>query len=260
MREHAITIARNAGAILREGLTSTRSIQRKSASIDVVTDIDLASEQSIIAGIREHFPGHQVLAEETGASSETSTYCWIVDPLDGTTNYAHGYPAFCVSLGLLVDSVPTLGVVYDPLRDECFVAERGRGATLNDHTLHVSTITTLSEAIISTGFPYSKRTDPDNNLAEMACITLEVMGIRRSGSAALDLCYVAAGRSEGHWELGLKPWDTAAGALLITEAGGRLSTWEGAPWNPFISRLVATNGHLQQTIVDLIQSVRTKRD
>lgn len=252
MRDIAIHIARTAGAILRDGLGSTRSIQSKSASIDVVTDIDLASERAILAALREHFPDHQILAEEAGASGSSSPFCWIIDPLDGTTNYAHGYPAFCVSIGLVHNHVAQLGVVYDPLRDECFVAERGRGAWLNERALHVSTISRLPEALVSTGFPYSKRSDPANNLAEMARITLEVMGIRRSGSAALDLCYVAAGRSDAHWELGMKPWDTAAGALLVAEAGGQLSTWEGAEWDQRNPRLVASNGVIHQAILDIL--------
>ncbi len=253
MRDQTIAIARAAGAILRDGLHTRRSIERKSASIDVVTDIDLASEQVILAGLREHFPGHRVIAEEAGDDASESAYCWLIDPLDGTTNYAHGYPMFCVSMALLVDTVPTLGVVYDPLRDECFVGERGKGATLNEQPIRVSTINTLSEALVSTGFPYSRRVDPDNNLAEMARVTLEVMGIRRAGSAALDLCYVAAGRTEGHWELGLKPWDTAAGALIAQEAGGRLSTWQGEAWHPFIPKLVATNGAIHAQLLKLLQ-------
>ena len=253
MRDKAIEIARGAGAILRQGLQVQRSIERKSASIDVVTDIDLASERFIVDALQAHFPDHRIITEEAGDGAQNSTYCWVIDPLDGTTNYAHGFPMFCVSIALLIDNVPGLGVVYDPMRDECFVAERGQGAVVNDQPLQVSSIAELEEALVSTGFPYTRRTDPDNNLDEMRRVTLEVMGIRRAGSAALDLCYVAAGRLDGHWELGLKPWDTAAGALLVEEAGGVLSSWEGAAWNPFMPRLVATNGHIHQALLNLLQ-------
>ncbi|HEY1013013.1 MAG TPA: inositol monophosphatase family protein [Herpetosiphonaceae bacterium] len=252
MRESAIAIARAAGAVLRDGLSRERTIERKSASVDLVTDIDLASERVILAGLREQFPGHRVVAEESGDDARESEYCWVIDPLDGTTNYAHGYPAFCVSMGLLVDGQPSFGVVYDPIRDECFVAERGRGAYLNERPLRVSATASLGEALLSTGFPYSKRTNPDNNIAEMSRIVLEIQGVRRSGSAALDLCYVAAGRSDGHWELGLAPWDTAAGAVLVSEAGGALSTWGGAAWQPWIPKLVATNGSIHAELLALL--------
>jgi myo-inositol-1(or 4)-monophosphatase len=254
MRETVIEIARTAGAVLRDGLHSTRRIERKSAAIDLVTDIDLASEQVILAGLREHFPGHRVVTEEAGDDQLQSTYCWVIDPLDGTTNYAHGYPMFCVSLGLLVEGVMTLGVVYDPLRDECFVAERGRGASLNGRDLKVSNIATLDEALLSTGFPYSLRSNPDNNVSEFGRMITRVTGIRRGGSAALDLCYVAAGRAEGHWELGLKPWDTAAGALMVLEAGGQCSNWQGGAWTPWDNRLVATNGAIHQALVDVLSA------
>lgn len=252
MREISIAIARAAGAVLRAGLRSTRQIERKSAVIDLVTDIDLASEKVIVAGLREHFPNHRIVAEESGDDGRTSPYCWVIDPLDGTTNYAHQYPFFCVSLGFLVEGVMTFGVVYDPLRDECFVAERDRGATLNDQPLQVSAIPSLDDALLTTGFPYTLRANPDNNVAEFARIVLQAGAIRRAGAAALDLCYVAAGRSEGHWELGLKPWDTAAGALIVQEAGGQCSNWRGEAWTPWDDRLVATNAHIHHQLVTLL--------
>ncbi len=252
MRDLSIAIARSAGAILRDGLLSTRQIERKSAAIDLVTDIDLASEKVIIAGLRQHFPDHRIITEEAGDDGRTSAYCWVIDPLDGTTNYAHGYPAFCVSLGFLVEGVLTFGVVYDPLRDECFVAERGHGATLNDQPLRVSAVPQIDDALLTTGFPYTLRSHPDNNVAEFGRIVLKAQAIRRGGSAALDLCYVAAGRSEGHWELGLKPWDTAAGALIVQEAGGRCTNWRGEPWTPWDDRLVATNGAVHAELVELL--------
>ncbi|MBM7846028.1 inositol monophosphatase family protein [Herpetosiphon giganteus] len=254
MRSHAIAIAKAAGQILRDGLRNERQIQHKSASIDLVTNIDLASEKLIVSSIHEHFPEHRIVAEESGDDGRSAEYCWVIDPLDGTTNYAHGFPFFAVSIALLHNNQPTIGVVYDPWRDECFVGERGVGAWLNDQPLHVTSTNTVDAALLSTGFPYTIRTNPDNNIAEFTKIVLKAQAIRRGGAAALDICYVAAGRSEGHWELGLKPWDTAAAAVILTEAGGKLSTWIGAEWNPWIDRLVATNGAVHAELVALLQA------
>lgn len=254
MRSHAIAIAKAAGQILRDGLRNERQIQHKSAAIDLVTNIDLASEKLIVSQLREQFPDHRIVAEESGDDGRTAEYCWVIDPLDGTTNYAHGFPFFAVSIALLHNNQPTIGVVYDPWRDECFVGERGVGAWLNDQPLHVTTTDTVDAALLSTGFPYTIRSNPDNNITEFTRIVLKAQAIRRGGAAALDICYVAAGRSEGHWELGLKPWDTAAAAVILAEAGGKLSTWTGADWNPWIDRLVATNGAVHAELVELLQA------
>lgn len=254
MRQTAIQIALSAGEILRDGLLHKRQIEQKSAAIDLVTNVDLASERLIVAQLHEHFPDHRIITEESGDDALASEYCWVIDPLDGTTNYAHGYPMFAVSIALLQHNQPIIGVVYDPLRDECFVAERGNGATLNDQPIHVSDTSTVNEALLTTGFPYTLRSDPDNNLVQFGRILLKARAIRRGGSAALDICYAAMGRSDGHWELGLKPWDTAAASLILTEAGGSVTDWHGNDWNAWNPRLVATNGIIHAELVYLLQA------
>ncbi|MBC8075210.1 MAG: inositol monophosphatase [Chloroflexales bacterium] len=246
MLDWTIELAYRAGALLRAGLERDREIALKSRA-EVVTDVDRASEALIVAAIRAQFPDHRVVAEEGGGAAGSSAYTWLVDPLDGTNNYAHGFPFFCVSLGLLQNDQPLLGVVYDPLRDELFTAERGAGARCNGRRLEVSSVARLDAALLTTGFPYNRFSDGDNNLREFGQLLLRAQDVRRPGSAALDLVYVAAGRSEGHWELGLHPWDVAAGALLVTEAGGRITGWQGQPWSPWDARMVATNGSALHT-------------
>ena len=241
MLDWTIELAYRAGAVLRAGLERKREIALKSRA-EVVTDVDKASEALIVAAIRAQFPDHRVVAEEGGGAEGSSAYTWLVDPLDGTNNYAHGFPFFAVSLGLLQNDKPLLGVVYDPLRDELFTAERGAGARCNGRRLSVSGVAGLDTALLTTGFPYSRFTESDNNLREFGRLLLRAQDVRRPGSAALDLAYVAAGRSEGHWELGLHPWDVAAGALLVTEAGGTITGWQGQAWSPWDARMVATNG------------------
>lgn len=244
-------LAREAGALLRAGLDQPRELTFKSRA-DLVTNIDLASEQLITAALREHFPDHAIVAEEGGGQDHGAQYLWLVDPVDGTTNYAHGYPVFSVTMALLDHGELALGVVYDPLRDECFTAERGGGAWLNGRQIHVSTTPELRGALLSTGFPYHRFTDPATNIPQFNAMIMQCQGIVRSGSAALDLAYVAAGRSDGHWELGLKPWDSAAGALLVAEAGGHVSNWQGAPYAPWNNHVVATNARLRDQIIGVL--------
>ena len=246
-----VDLAREAGAILRNGLDRPRELDFKSRA-DLVTDIDLASERLLVAALREHFPTHAILAEEGGGEAQTAGYLWLVDPLDGTTNYAHGYPVFSVTLALLHQGELELGVVYDPLRDECFTAERGRGAWLNGRRLRVSSTAGLRLALLSTGFPYHRFTSADTNIAQFNAMIMQCQGVVRSGSAALDFAYVAAGRSDGHWELGLRPWDSAAGALLVREAGGRVSDWHGDAYTPWNERVVATNDALHAQVLDVL--------
>jgi myo-inositol-1(or 4)-monophosphatase len=251
----AIAIAREAGGLLREGFAGRRTVEYKSAA-NLVTDMDLASEALIVSRLRQHFSDHAILTEEAGgdAGAREARRCWVVDPLDGTNNYAHRYPVWSVSIALLEDGEPALGVVYDPLRDECFSAERGGGAFLNGVRLQVSETAALGEALLSTGFPYDRFSSPETNIPELGRVLMRCQGIRRSGSAALDLAYVAAGRSDGHWELGLKPWDVAAGLLLIAEAGGRLSDWEGRATSVWQSRQVATNGQIHAELIEVLAS------
>jgi myo-inositol-1(or 4)-monophosphatase len=233
--------------MLRTGLHAERQIDLKSP-FDVVSEMDRAVEQFLVTAIRERFPDHGIVAEE-GHTVEGTNYTWVLDPLDGTNNYVHGYPYFCVSIGVVVDRQPVLGVIYDPLRDELFTAEQGHGATCNQRPLHVSATTTLAKSLLSTGFPYHFGTQPENNLRQFARLQARTQGIRRPGAAALDLAYVACGRADGHWELVLQPWDLAAGIVLVREAGGSVSDWHGHPANPWTSAIVATNGHIHRELL-----------
>lgn len=248
MLSFASETARRAGALLLDGLARRRTIELKSA-YEVVTEADRASEALIVSAIHDAFPDHAVLAEEGGSVERDSPFLWIIDPLDGTNNYAHGFPFFSVSIALMEHDALILGVVFDPLRDELFATERGAGAWCNERRLRVSETPTLAASLVSTGFPYDYATTVDNNTRQFARIQARTQGVRRAGSAALDLAYVAAGRLDAHWELRLKPWDTAAGALLVLEAGGRLSDWRGAPWNPWNDRLVASNGRIHDEVI-----------
>ncbi|MDW8214288.1 MAG: inositol monophosphatase family protein [Roseiflexaceae bacterium] len=244
----AIETARRAGALLLEGLARRRTMELKSA-YEVVTEVDRASEDLIVNAIHDAFPDHAILAEEGSGIDRTSPFLWLIDPLDGTNNYAHGFPFFSVSIALMESNDLILGVVFDPLRDELFYAERGAGSWCNGRRLRVSDTQALAASLVSTGFPYDFATTTDNNAQQFVRIQARTQGVRRAGSAALDLAYVAMGRLDAHWELRLKPWDTAAGALLVLEAGGRLSDWRGAPWDPWNDRLVASNGRIHDELI-----------
>jgi myo-inositol-1(or 4)-monophosphatase len=226
----AVDAARRAGDLLREELGGARRIRHKRSVIDLVTEMDQRSEALIVARLLGAFPDHGVLAEEGGATDGRSEYRWVIDPLDGTTNYSHGLPIFAVSLALERAGQVELGVAYDPTRDECFVAQRGGGATLNDEPIRVSSVESLDEALLVTGFPYDIRTTAATNLPEYAALSLRAQAVRRLGSAVLDLCYVACGRLDGFWELALGPWDMAAGGLIVQEAGGAVTDVHGEPW------------------------------
>jgi myo-inositol-1(or 4)-monophosphatase len=254
--EDLIELARGAGEILRRGYETHHAIAYKS-EIDLVTEVDRQSEEWLLQQIGNRFPGHQVLAEETGGLSGDDAHLWFVDPLDGTVNYAHGVPIFCVSLAYARRGELTLAAIYDPMRDECFSAERGRGALLNGHPIHVSETTDLNRSLLVTGFPYDIRTTPQNNLDNYARFALRSQGVRRLGAAALDLCYVAAGRFDGYWELSLKPWDVAAGILIAREAGAHVTTVDGNPdpVQPPCSVLAATPG-----IYDVMLAVLREKD
>jgi myo-inositol-1(or 4)-monophosphatase len=219
-------LARQAGEILRLGYAGEHQVEYKGA-IDLVTEMDHASEALLLGEIGRQFPGHQIVSEEAGLIPGAAASQWYVDPLDGTVNYAHGIPIFSVSIAYAQDGTVTLGAVYDPLRDELFSAERGRGAWLNGNRLRVSAATELSRSLLVTGFPYDIRTTAHNNLDHYARFAVLSQGVRRLGSAAIDLCYVAAGRFDGYWELSLRPWDAAAGALIASEAGATVTTLDG---------------------------------
>lgn len=255
MLDFAIQTARDAGRILAERFGRSIEITNKS-ELDLVTESDLASERLIIDRIRTYYPRHAILAEESGASEPAdrdrqSDWRWIIDPLDGTTNYAHGYPCFCVSIGLEHQGRMEVGVVYDPLRDEMFAAERGQGAALNGRRIRVSTAPTLAGALLCTGFPYDVR-ERNEFARHFANFIMNAQGVRRDGAAALDLAYVAAGRFDGFWEEGLKPWDVAAGILLIEEAGGRVSNYRGEPMNIDTPPIVASNGLVHEEMMRVL--------
>jgi len=222
----AEVIVRQAGAVLKEGYGNVRHIRQKGV-IDLVTEFDVRSEEIIISSIQKEFPAHAILAEESGLNATISDYQWVIDPLDGTTNFAHGIPIFAVTIALLKNNSPIVGVVYDPLRDEMFSAEEGQGATLNNQPIHVSAQAELGQAVISTGFPYDLRTNPRNNLAQFVQFQLRTQAVRHLASAALDCTWTAMGRLDGYWEFGVKPWDIGAGALIVREAGGRVTSVDG---------------------------------
>jgi len=235
----AIRAARRAGEIIIRGMNRLHRLDvRAKGQNDFVTEIDMQAERDIIETIRKPYPSHQILGEETGQSGgNDDEFVWIIDPLDGTTNYLHGFPQFAVSIGIQRRGRMEHGVVYDPLRQELFTTSRGDGAQLDGKRIRVTQHSSLERALIGTGFPYRSNLHwLDNYMAMLKVITQQTAGIRRAGSAALDLAYVAAGRLDGFWELGLSPWDTAAGSLLITEAGGHVGTITGAEYNQ--------NGHI----------------
>ncbi len=219
-------IAREAGEILRAGYGQHHQIDHKGA-IDLVTEVDHRSEKFLLDELHRQFPSHQVITEESGAIQGADCCLWYLDPLDGTVNYAHAIPIFTVSIAYQEGDVIRLGAVYDPMRDECFTAERGKGAWLNGKPIQVSTQVDLDQSLLVTGFPYDIRTHPENNLDHYIRFSLLTQGVRRLGSAALDLCYVAAGRFDGFWEIRLSPWDVAAGGLIAEEAGAKVTNIHG---------------------------------
>jgi myo-inositol-1(or 4)-monophosphatase len=239
----AIDVARDAGGVLVQRLGSAKITNK--GDIDLVTEADLASEDLIIERIRSYYPQHAILAEESGETmlvgGKRSEWKWIIDPLDGTTNYAHGYPCFCVSIALEHNGTLEIGVIYDPVRDEMFAAERGNGATLNGRRIRVSEVEELKDAMLCTGFPYNVRERPDFT-RDFANFTMAAQAVRRDGSAAIDLAYVACGRFDGFWEDGLSPWDIAAGMVLIEEARGKVTNFDNEPLSIYTKKVLATNG------------------
>ncbi len=255
MLDFAINMARDAGRILAERFGRALTISNK-GDIDLVTEADLASERFIIERIQTHYPRHQILAEESGtstASEQQSEYKWIIDPLDGTTNYAHGYPCFCVSIALehTASRQIVVGVIHDPTRDELFAAERGQGATLNGRRIRVTDTDDLNRALLCTGFPYDVRERGDF-ARHFTNFINHAQAVRRDGSAALDLAYLACGRFDGFWEEGLRPWDVAAGTLLVEEAGGRVSRYDGAHFDVYTPPILASNGIIHDAMMRVL--------
>ncbi len=241
-----------AGRLLRENLNGTREISYK-GEINLVTEMDRLSERLAVETLLSAFPGHGVMAEEETRIENGPDFVWIIDPLDGTTNYAHGYPNFSVSIGLEQSGEITLGVVYDPMRDELFSALKGRGAYLNDRPIHVSHTDTLIHSLLATGFPYDRVVSKENNLNYFNALLMASQEIRRSGSASLDLCSVAAGRLDGYWELKLQPWDVAAGSLIVREAGGMVSDFSDVGFSVYDKEILASNGRIHGQMVEVLQ-------
>jgi myo-inositol-1(or 4)-monophosphatase len=258
-REVAVAAARQAGAFLRSRFGARHQASHKSGPTDLVTEMDRGAEALILTAIRARFPGHAVLAEESGAYPGSEPYRWIVDPLDGTTNYAHGLPIYGVSIALEHDGVLAVGVVYDPSREECFVAERGRGATLDGATLHVSGTPRLAESLLGTSYPNDIRGAPRDNLAEHAALMYRCRSVRSIGSAVLGLAAVAAGRLDGYWEQRLGAWDIAAGALLIREAGGTVTAVSGGPLELGAPSIAAANPLLHGELIEALKEVASNR-
>lgn len=250
--EVARRAALGAGDLIRRNLGAPIRVDMK-GQIDLVTEVDTACEELIRSTLLEAFPDHRILGEEGGEIGAAGPCLWLVDPLDGTTNFAQGYPFFGVSVGLQIDGHMAVGVVHDPTRDETFWAVRGQGAWLDDRPIHVTDCDEIGNALLVTGFPYDVRSCPDIHLDLFRDFVLTARGIRRDGAAALDLCYVACGRVDGFWELGLSPWDMAAGSLIVTEAGGRLTDYAGRPLNLRGRHMVASNTLLHRQMLDAIQ-------
>ncbi len=251
----AIEAAREAGRFLKLGIGKVRTIEVKAGDErNLVSEMDKGAEERIISIIRRNYPSHAILAEESGGSLAPAEYRWIIDPLDGTTNYLHGVPIFSVSIGIERRGELVAGVVYDPNQDEMFTAEKGGGAFLNGKRLKVSSSSVLSESLLVTGFPYNVTENPDNAVEHFVHFLMEARGVRRLGSAAIDLCYVAAGRFDAFWEVSLSPWDMAAGALLVQEAGGRITDMQGAPLNIYKKSVLASNGPIHEAMLKIITS------
>lgn len=248
----AIEAAARGGAILREGFGQVTEFRLKSSHMDLVTEYDRRSEEAIAELLRRECPEHGLLAEEQGSHQGEAEYLWIIDPLDGTTNYAHGYPLFAVSVALTRAGQPLAGAVYAPITNELFVAERGTGAFLNGQKLAVSRRETLEKSLLATGFPVLDRIE--KNLPAFTAFLPRTQGVRRDGSAALDLCYVACGRFDGFWELDLKPWDTAAAWLIVAEAGGCVTDFRGGPFNLEQGEILASNGCIHQQMIAVLTS------
>ncbi len=256
--EAAVETAQEAGKILLQEFDRPPSITYKGEA-DLVTQADRRSEQLIVERLRRWFPDHAIVAEEGTGHENRSRFCWYVDPLDGTTNFAHGYPCFAVSIGLAEGNAVLAGVVFNPVTNELFAAARGEGATLKGRKISVSAIDTLAASLLATGFPARKRVESPN-IHYYWDFTLRSHGVRRDGSAALDLAAVAAGRFEGFWEFGLNPWDTAAGILLIEEAGGRVSDFDGKPYRFGAREILASNGKVHAAMQKVAAEIAAKAE
>ncbi len=249
--EAAREIAADAGALIKKLQAAGPEIRHK-GTIDIVTSADLKAEEYIREELTRRFPDHAILAEEGGGRSDAEIL-WVVDPIDGTTNFAHGFPIFAVSIAVMVRRRSVAGVVYEPNLNEMFTATLGGGAHMNDEPISVSDVSDFNVALLATGFPYTLREQHETILADFKRVILACQGVRRAGAATIDLCFLACGRVDGFWERGLKPWDTAAAALVASEAGAVLTKYDGSDFDHFIPELVASNGALQERLLELLK-------
>lgn len=249
----AIQTALAAGAMLEKKFGTVLEISSKEGNHNLVTECDKAAEEMIITTIHKKFPGHAILAEESGASTHRNDITWVIDPLDGTVNFAHGVPVFAVSIGVAIEETLSCGVVYQPITKELFFAQKGQGSFLNGKALQVTQTAQLTQAFLATGFPYNVNEDPLNCIEVFAKLTRLGLPIRRLGSAALDLSYVAAGRFDAYWEASLYPWDFAAGKLIVEEAGGKVTNYQDQPlaWNAR-TPILSSNGHLHPQLREVV--------
>lgn len=261
--EIATAVAREAGALLMDGFGRHKEIQTKSSAVDFVTQFDLAAEALITQRLRAAFPDHGLVGEEGTDEGHARAFVWHIDPLDGTSNYAHGFPVFCVSLALYEGQRPLVGVIYDPVQEECFTAVAGRGATVTGRRgaspLRVSAATELVNSLLATGFPYDVHTSPLDNAAQVTRFMKRAFGLRRAGSAALDMAYVAAGRLDGYWEFKVKAWDVAAGILMVQEAGGTVTLIDGRPLG-FAREMhvLASNGRIHEAMLAVLREAESE--
>ena len=247
----AVRAARSAGTIINRRVNTSKKVSYKGI-VDLVTDVDNLCEERIVSIITRRFPEHSILAEELGGIAKESDYKWIIDPIDGTTNFYHSYPFFSVSVAVEYKGEIVAGVVYDPVKKELFHSVKGRGAFLNEKRLHVSEVKAIEQSLLSTGFPYDLRSSSENNIDNWIKFIRRAQAVRRDGSAALDLCYVAAGRFDGFWEIKLKPWDVAAGSLMIREAGGAVTDFHGNPYSIYTDNIVASNTHIHKLLLEVL--------
>jgi len=255
MIDKVIQISKEAGEIIREGFGKNFLIEYKTNLSNLVTEIDKKSETAIINFIRKEFPNHAVLAEESGEHKTSSEYLWVIDPLDGTSNFAHGLPIFAVSIGVQKNGETICGVVYDVMRDEIYSSEKGSGSFRNGQRLQVSTNDDLRKSMLVTGFPYDITENPDYAIERFIAFLKSARAVRRLGSAAIDMCYVAAGVFDGFWEVYLHPWDVCAGKLLVEEAGGMVTDFDGTPMNIFNEQILASNGKVHPEMLRVLNSV-----
>lgn len=253
LKEVLLSATKEAGEIILRYFEGTFKIEHKEGINNLVTEVDKLAEDKIIKVIRATFPAHSIISEEVGELIKPSEYQWIIDPIDGTVNFAHGIPICCVSIGLLHNDELIMGAVYNPMMNELFFAEKGKGATLNDRPIKVSTKENFKTAFLVTGFPYNWPDGPEHPIKVFEKLILEGLPIRRLGSAAIDLCWVACGRFDGFWEYNLQAWDVAAGYLLVQEAGGKITDFDGGPANVFTKETLATNGLIHDAMLKVIK-------